>query len=97
MRAVETHQYMYRPQWWSTPQVNSGSDVTYKNVTAYIPHLILKLSIVLHHFLYNHRLSTFHIVEIVLYYNFWPFPYLHVPNTEMYYHIKYHLDITRNV
>ena len=36
---------MYKQQWWSTLQVNSGSDVTYKNVTAYIPHLILKLSI----------------------------------------------------
>ena len=44
-RAVETHHYMYRQQWWSTPQVNYRSDVTYKNVTAYISHLILKLSI----------------------------------------------------
>ena len=40
--------YTCRQQQWRTPQVNSGSDFTYKNVTAYIPHLILKLSILCH-------------------------------------------------
>ena len=39
MRAVQTHCCMYGLQRWSTPRVNSGSDVTYNDVGSYIPHL----------------------------------------------------------
>ena len=45
------------------PQINSGSDVMYNNVTAYIPHLILKLSI---SFAHTGAYKTYPCTNIVL-------------------------------